>query len=523
MPKRHPSKKPSSTTNTAATDHADSATRLITKLSPRDWVPILLAITIPTLIAITRLPPGVCFGDGGDLQLSSVTLGIGHPPGYPVLSTIGYILTRTPFIDHAYMITLACALSGAIAAYLCGLIQLRLGVNRFIAAATATLFLAHPWTWFNVVGPEVYMPSVAMLAGCVYCFTRFTEDGSQRHFFASTLLFGFALFTRPPTLFSLPFFLVATIVIDRQRKISGTESTKRILFGALLIAAPGVYSFGYILVRDQTNVAYNYIDLHNAESQALPDSTSGISARFERALWTMTGQQFKEKMGANWSDIRAKITWIHRSAFPVERSVLVLILAIAIAGMMALWIRRRSIAVVLIGFVAQNVVFVCAYQVHGQEANLLPLLLTTTIFCGVAVSGAIARLAIRQQALVATGIAILGVGTASTYVMLRSDYRALFDATGKIERADLAMMPEDSVIISEWGVTTPLRYAHHFANRPDIHIETVSIARWGEFARKFDRRPVFVPRINEQLASKFRATEFRNFFLLEPLPSGKTD
>lgn len=468
------------------------------------------------VIAITRLPPGVCYGDSGDLQLSSVTLGIEHPPGYPILSTIGYILTRIPFVEPAYIITLACALSGAIAAYLCGLIQIRLGVRPMIAAAVTALFIVHPRFWTNVTGPEVYMPALAMLMGSVYNFMGFATGGSRRHFAAATLLFGATLFTRPPTLFALPFFLLATLMSDKRRKIGGMETAKRTLLGALLIALPGLYSFGFILARDRADVPYNYIHNYNAEHGSLPDTASGPAARVERAIWMMTGKQFADKMGTSWRRIRFKMRWIRDEALSVDLPMFISVLAIVGAGMVLSWYCERGVTVVLSGLAIQTMLFVCAYDVFGQAADLLPLLAATMIFVGVATSAAIGRLARHRQAVVAATIAILSVGITTGYLLDRPSSRGLFDATDAIAQTHLATLPVDSVIISAWGITTPLRYAHFYANRPDIHIATVTPSRWAEFVERFDGRPVFVPRISEHLSATFHVVRYRNLYRLEP-------
>lgn len=507
----------------AKTSAANRARTDWNRLTRREWLPILIAVAIPTVIAITRLPPGACFGDSGDIQLASVTLGIGHPPGYPILSTIGHVLTRLPFGEPAYTITLACALSAAIAACLCGLVQVRLGAHPMIAGATSMLFLVHPRSWFNVVGPEVYMPAMAMLVGAVYCLMGFLAGGSRRHFFAAALLFGAALFTRPPTLFSLPFFLLATLLIDKRKAIPGKQTLGRLLLGSLVIALPGLYSFGFILARDRGDVGYNYIDLHNAESGALPEATSGVAARLERATWMMSGKQFANKMGTTWPKTRSKLNWIRNNAFPFDRQVFILVLVITAAGAGLSWRRSVSATVVLVGLTLQTIVFVCAYQVHGQEANLLPLLGALTVFVGVACSETIARVTTRHRTAVAGAVAILCAGGTMGYSLQRTDFRGLFDATGAIAQADLATLPADSVIISEWGVTTPLRYAHYFANRPDIRIETVSSARWREFVERYSGRPVFVPTLNEQLVAAFRATAYRNLYLLEPRAASHAD
>ena len=79
---------------------------------------MVIVAVVATVVGVTypRLPPGICFGDSGGLQLAALTLGITHPPGYPGYATVGYIASHIPGIDSVRAVTLGYWLSG-IAAY----------------------------------------------------------------------------------------------------------------------------------------------------------------------------------------------------------------------------------------------------------------------------------------------------------------------------------------------------------------------------------------------------------------------
>ena len=175
------------------------------KLRRADWIAPGLAVVFISVLAIPRLPPGVCFADAGDLQLASATLGIMHPPGYAGYATLGWFVSRVPGVDPAYMVSLACFASGLTAIWFCMLLQIRLGVSSWIAGALGLALTAHPRVWSNLLAPEVYAPTLALLAGAAYLLVRSVHRGVRRDMLLAALLYGLALANRPPLLFMLPY------------------------------------------------------------------------------------------------------------------------------------------------------------------------------------------------------------------------------------------------------------------------------------------------------------------------------
>ena len=94
-----------------------------------------IALGIVLLSTIPCLPPSVCFNDPGDIQLAAWKLGIAHPPGYPIYSTILHVFTWLPGIAPAFAVSIGCLLIGVLALGAIGAIQIRLGANPWVAAA----------------------------------------------------------------------------------------------------------------------------------------------------------------------------------------------------------------------------------------------------------------------------------------------------------------------------------------------------------------------------------------------------
>jgi len=263
------------------------------RLGRFDRLAVVLTVVIVTVATIPRLRPGVCFSDAGDLQLASATLGIMHPPGYAGYATIGYILTRVPGVEPAYVVSLACLATGIVALILCLMIQVRLGVSPWIAGSLALALLLHSRVWTNLVVPEVYMPSLALLLGSAYCLMRYAQLGRRRDVYIAGLLFGLVLANRPTVVWMLPFFLAAWWLARGCWEPSWRRWARTFLWLACCGIGPGLYSLGYVWVRDSPSVTYNYIDHKNAEVRLLPEADAGWEAKAERLAWHVSGREFK--------------------------------------------------------------------------------------------------------------------------------------------------------------------------------------------------------------------------------------
>lgn len=84
---------------------------------------IALAVYLATLNP--TLPPG----DSGDLITAASTLGIAHPPGYPLFAMIGHLFTLLPFGSPAYRVNLMSAVLDAAAVALVAALTYRIAVE----------------------------------------------------------------------------------------------------------------------------------------------------------------------------------------------------------------------------------------------------------------------------------------------------------------------------------------------------------------------------------------------------------
>ena len=78
-----------------------------------DFIAAGLVFLITLGVYIATLAPNVTLQDSGELITAATKFGVGHPPGYPLWTMSGFLLTHLfPFGDLAWRMNLLCALIG---------------------------------------------------------------------------------------------------------------------------------------------------------------------------------------------------------------------------------------------------------------------------------------------------------------------------------------------------------------------------------------------------------------------------
>lgn len=479
--------------------------------------PIGLSVGLVAVLVFPKLPPGICFGDSGGLQLAAATLGITHPPGYSGYVSFAYLFTFLPWAEPAFGVTLVCFLAGLSVIALVALTQVELGVNAWVAAAAALLLTGHPRVWSGLIAPEVYMPTLALLAGAAYLLILYARDGRNRFLWVSALLFGAALANRPPVLLLIPFFVSGWVACLHGRSpgrhvlrgkhayprpgrvkafrpptVTSARPVGSFAIAALIATLPSVYSLTYLWVRDGVETPYNYIEEYNAEFGSLPPYSAGWHAKLERVVWEITARQFWSNVNVDLTGVRSRLRWLGNRLLP--RPVSVFIGAMLVCGGAALaWRRSRAGCIVLVGLGLASAAFVCVYRVYGTAADFLPLLHASAVFSGVAISLLVPRTATGWRR--GAGILVLVLAGAWTVFDASGRRATNADATGFLRKVDLATLPPGAVICTNWDHAAPLRYAKCVSpGRKDVHIINASSSAWRRLVKPMGDRPVFAVR-----------------------------
>ncbi len=178
---------------------------------------------------LTTMQPSIPFWDCGEFLGAAATLGISHPPGAPMWTLIGRILSMPiPFADPAAKMNALSALCGALSAMLLYLTTVRVirvwrgnpqSVSDILMHYGAAFLaaLAFTWTdsvWFNsnefiVFAPGLLFISIIIWLGMIW-HEHAEEPGSEKYLLLIFYLIGLSLGAHQMSM--LAFFPVWVIV-----------------------------------------------------------------------------------------------------------------------------------------------------------------------------------------------------------------------------------------------------------------------------------------------------------------------
>ena len=133
-----------------------------------DYLTAIVLSTLTFVVYAFTAAPGVTMEDSGDFIMGVLTLGIVHPPGYPLYTVLGHLFSFLPFGDPAFGVNLFSALWGSLCLGVMFLILRMLSIERLHAVFVA-LFLGFTSVFWSQTGTaEVYSFNVFLTASIFY-------------------------------------------------------------------------------------------------------------------------------------------------------------------------------------------------------------------------------------------------------------------------------------------------------------------------------------------------------------------
>lgn len=164
-----------------------------TALSPR--AELALAIGVGALflaLYASTASPTVCWYDSAEYAAAAATLGIPHPPGYPLYTLVGRLFAFLP-MEPAGAINLMSAFFGAVTVALLYPLGRSLGGRPAAALFGAALLGSAQLFWAQSVVAEVYSLGLAVLVGVLVALVQGALHRSWRWILAGSVLAGLGL------------------------------------------------------------------------------------------------------------------------------------------------------------------------------------------------------------------------------------------------------------------------------------------------------------------------------------------
>ncbi|MCP4416481.1 MAG: DUF2723 domain-containing protein, partial [Chloroflexi bacterium] len=159
------------------------------------WGLLGSSLLFATLYILT-LAPGLLPADNGEFQLVGATLGVAHPPGFPLYTLLSKLITWLPFpTSAAYKINLLSAISSTATLAIVYLTVYRL-TRQQLAAITAVISLGSATTfWAQATTANIRSLTALFAALAIFALVCHWQEKEQTDryllLFAASLSFGF--------------------------------------------------------------------------------------------------------------------------------------------------------------------------------------------------------------------------------------------------------------------------------------------------------------------------------------------
>lgn len=419
---------------------------------------------VSVAVYLATLAPTVTFVDSGELIAAAKSLGVAHPPGFPLYTLIGHAATWLPIGSVAQRVHLASAVFSAVAAaaLTASVLEVlrRQGASRpagwpeAVAALAGGLLFAFSRTlWSYATVAEVYALNIALVLLVLVLVLRWTSRGGHVAFYAAAALFGLALGVHHVTVgLTVPALIWLVLRARGGRFLVG----RKMLFATLIAFGAAVLVYASLPLAASRAAGLNWGD---------PDT-------LQRLWWHVSGRQYQSFFDFSWSQLGENLAdearFVARQFGPVW---LPLALAAAVIGAVRLFLRDSTVFWFLVLLVVPNLGYGLVYVIsEDKDAYLLPTYAALALAAGVGVYAilTVQRLPGRAAATLTIAVAVLvGISFATS---LRFDDRHSFHAAHDYADGILGSVgPRGFLLTYDWQVYSPLLYELEVEHRrPDV-------------------------------------------------------
>lgn len=207
-------------------------------------------------------------GDSGDIMLSYFFGGVAHPPGYPLNTALGFLLTHSLFslvpVSFAIKTGMVSALYQALSCGLLFLLVSRVSKSKIIGiVASLTLgFSTLYWVYAHVA--EVFqLTNLLVLVSLNFLLSwqmNLSKKRSNRKLFLSFAFLGLAAFHHQTALLLVPAYIYL-LFAHRKTLFKGKLIFLLLLFSFLV----GLVPYAYYLFLGASTQIYNWVDVTHGD------------------------------------------------------------------------------------------------------------------------------------------------------------------------------------------------------------------------------------------------------------------
>ncbi len=291
------------------------------------WIGLFLFLVV-LFFYLVFLCPTIHTRDNPDVITAAATLGIAHPPGYPLFTILGFLATKIPIGSIPYRVNLMSALFSAMTIALVYLIILKM-TRKILPSLIAAAILAFSYYYFlqSLYADFLSLNNLLMVLE-ILVLLIWAETKKSQYLWLFAFLLGLAFSSHQMSFIIFPaliYFLVAT----DKKVFAGWNVPKMIGLFAL-----GLLPFIYLPIRALEHPAYMWGD---------PSTWHGFWAMITRQEYARSGnfQYFNYSLARVWD-------WLKLITF---KEFYVVGFLLGIIGLVGYWKKDKKIAIFILSMI----------------------------------------------------------------------------------------------------------------------------------------------------------------------------
>nr|MBI5456083.1 DUF2723 domain-containing protein [Candidatus Levybacteria bacterium] len=219
----------------------------------RKYILPLSLFLVVLLIYIHNLSRSVFGGDVGDFVTSAIVMGVPHPSGYPLITLLGFLLTRINFLTPAFMVGLVSVFSASLAVVLFYIFSLKVTNSKLISCVSAFVLAFNYLFWFYAEIAEVFALNSFFVILLLLLAYLYYKDKKANYFYLLAFFTGLSLTNNYIISFIFPSVLI--LIFANYKKILKKPKT---IFWGMLFGLLGLSVYLYIPVASFFNPPVNW-------------------------------------------------------------------------------------------------------------------------------------------------------------------------------------------------------------------------------------------------------------------------
>lgn len=238
------------------------------------------------IVYIANLSRSVYAGDVGDLVTAAYVGGVAHPPGYPLFTLLGFLLSRISLflpLTPAFAVGLISAISSALAVtlyYRC----IHDLLKSHLVALISSLILAFTYLfWFYAEIAEVFALNNLFAIILIFCAILYRISKKIKYFYLLAFFTGLSLTNHHTIVLLFPSLLI--LIFPELLQL--IKRKKKNIIIAFLLSLLGFSVYSYVIIASLNHPVIDWLSIKN-----LTDTSSFMDLFLRRRYGTFQAGVF---------------------------------------------------------------------------------------------------------------------------------------------------------------------------------------------------------------------------------------